>query len=210
MSASQPAGEPTVARSVRTLNRAEFDIACGNLMRMATSYNPTLLIGIRTGGLVVADAMAQSVAEAPPRVLPLTCRRPGTAMKSRVPLLHEVLGILPRDAVDVMRIWEHRLLSSRRKRLATVPHVDRDEVVAIASAVSETLEPQRLLVVDDAVDSGVTLATVIELLAANCPATVEIRSAVITVTLDTPRVMPDFALYRGVLCRFPWSFDASR
>jgi hypothetical protein len=29
------------------------------------------------------------------------------------------------------------------------------------------------------------------------------------VTLDQPLVEPDFALYRGVLCRFPWSFDAT-
>ena len=25
-----------------------------------------------------------------------------------------------------------------------------------------------------------------------------------------PVVAPDYALYRGVLCRFPWSFDAQR
>jgi hypothetical protein len=29
------------------------------------------------------------------------------------------------------------------------------------------------------------------------------------VTLDSPLVQPDFALHRGVLCRFPWSFDVA-
>ena len=51
----------------------------------------------------------------------------------------------------------------------------------------------RLLVVDDAVDSGVTLATVIDLLRNTCPDRTEIRSAVITVTLEVPapnRTMP--------------------
>jgi hypothetical protein len=60
------------------------------------------------------------------------------------------------------------------------------------------------------VDSGATLATVIELLRSMCPSGTEIRSAVITVTLDSPRVMPDFVLHHRVLCRFPWSFDAAR
>jgi hypothetical protein len=30
------------------------------------------------------------------------------------------------------------------------------------------------------------------------------------VTTEDPVVAPDYALYRGVLCRFPWSFDARR
>jgi hypothetical protein len=41
-----------------------------------------------------------------------------------------------------------------------------------------------------------------------CPSPAELRTAVITVTLEHPAVQPDYALYRGVLCRFPWSFDA--
>jgi hypoxanthine phosphoribosyltransferase len=206
----KPEAEDRRRHSVRSLDRTEFPTACARLMRMVEAdYPPTLLIGIRTGGLVVAQEMARSAA-APLRVLPLTCRRPGTATKLRLPFLHDVLGIMPRNAVDGLRVLEHRLLSPRRKKAAKVPRVDHDEAAAIGSLVAEMREPQRLLVVDDAVDSGITLATVLELLGDVCPSATEIRSAVVTVTLDSPRAMPDFALYQGVLCRFPWSFDAAR
>jgi hypoxanthine phosphoribosyltransferase len=66
-----------------------------------------------------------------------------------------------------------------------------------------------VLVVDDAVDSGVTLATVLRLLRESSPPDTQFRSAVVTVTLAQPLAEPDFVLYRGVLCRFPWSFDAA-
>ena len=101
-------------------------------------------------------------------------------------------------------------MSPRRKKLAKPPAVDHGEAGAIGALLSCSPGEHRLLVVDDAVDSGVTLATVIDLLRNTCPDRTEIRSAVITVTLEEPRAEPDYALYRGVLCRFPWSFDAAR
>jgi uncharacterized protein len=199
----------TLRPSVQTLDHGTFQTACASLMRMVTvDYAPTLLVGIRTGGLVVAEAMARTAASLP--VLPLTCRRGGTATKSRIPFLHAVLGALPRRLVDALRLLEHRILSPRRKRLAAAPDIDLAEAAAIEARLAAAHEAHRLLVVDDAVDSGVTLATVIDLLREKCPPQTEIRSAVLTVTLDAPRAEPDYTLYRGVLCRFPWSFDAAR
>jgi hypoxanthine phosphoribosyltransferase len=207
---SPPATADPMRHSVRTLGRADFDAACASLMRMvAASYSPTLLIGIRTGGLVVAESMARAAAGSLP-VLPLTCQRAGTATKSRLPFLHQLLAVLPRGVVDALRLLEHRLLSPRRKRLAKKPNIDHTEATAIGAQLATTHSQHRLLVVDDAVDSGVTLETVVGLLRSSCPADTDIRSAVITVTLEAPRAEPDYALYRGVLCRFPWSFDAAR
>ncbi len=207
---STPVSADPIRHSVRTLDRPDFDAACASLLRVvAAGYSPTALIGIRTGGLVVAGAMAHA-SPAPLPVMPLTCQRSGTSTKSRLPFLQEVLGVLPRGAVDALRLLEHRLLSPRRKRLAKVPNVDQAEAAAIGAWLSATPGQHRLLVVDDAVDSGITLATVVDLLRKICPAQTEIRSAVITVTLEAPRAEPDYALYRGVLCRFPWSFDAAR
>src|SRR5947209_3432238 len=101
---SQSAPIVTTHPYVETLGQAAFDVACASLMRMvALSYSPTLLVGIRTGGLIVAEAMARSVA-APPPVMPLTCQRAGTVRKSQVPFLHQLLGLLPRAAVDALRM----------------------------------------------------------------------------------------------------------
>jgi hypoxanthine phosphoribosyltransferase len=195
--------------TVQTLVGPAFEAACASLMNLASaSYAPTLLVGIRTGGLFVAESMARSHPTALP-VLSLTCRRAGTKTKSRIPGLNQMLVSLPQGMVDKLRLLEHRVLSARRARLAVVPEVDQQEAKTIAEAVAAA-PGARILVVDDAVDSGLTLNAVLELLRGNTPAGTELRSAVITVTLDAPRVEPDYALYRGVLCRFPWSFDAAR
>ena len=42
-----------------TLQGPDFDRACADLMRLVEAdYAPTLIVGIRTGGLIVAEAMA--------------------------------------------------------------------------------------------------------------------------------------------------------
>jgi hypoxanthine phosphoribosyltransferase len=187
---------------------ADFDGACAALMRrVETQYAPDLLVGIRTGGLVVAEAMARAAVR-PVTVLPLTCRRASTGTKARLGLLRTAATRLPRPMLDHLRVLEHRLLTGRRKASVALQPFDHHEAATISAHIA-AVSGSRVLVVDDAVDSGVTLATVLGLLRQTSAAT-EIRSAVITVTLDDPRVEPDFALYRGVLCRFPWSFDAGR
>jgi uncharacterized protein len=194
---------------VHNLNAQRFASACASLMQQVMAeFRPDLLVGIRTGGYVVAEAMARATPSAIP-VLPLTCRRAGTAAKSRFKLLPAVLAALPRPAVDCLRWLEHRLLSRRRRTQARVQHIDHAEAAVIGRHLAQGPASPRVLVVDDAVDSGVTLATVLRLLRETSPADTQFRSAVVTVTLDQPLAEPDFALYRGVLCRFPWSFDAT-
>ncbi len=195
----------TTELPTRTLGKAAFDAACADLIRMVErDYAPALLVGVRTGGLVVAETMAQVV---PLPVLPLTCRRPSTSFKSLIPGLRPLLATLPEPVLNGLRRAEHRLISGHRRATQAV-HIDLDEAAAIGDRLRNMRRDARVLVVDDAVDSGVTLATVLRTLTEASPPEVELRSAVITATTDDPAVDPDYALFRGVLCRFPWSFDA--
>jgi hypothetical protein len=194
---------------MRTLGQATFDAACAELMRrVERDYAPELVVGVRTGGLVVAEAMARAASNAVP-VLPLTCRRAATGLKSRIPGLRTMLASLPEPLLNALRRAEHRLVSGRR-RDTPPPPVDLSEAAAIGAWLLNTPAAPRVLVADDAVDSGVTLATVLRTLRSICPPATELRAAAITVTVENPAVEPDYALYRGVLCRFPWSFDAAR
>jgi hypoxanthine phosphoribosyltransferase len=111
--------------------------------------------------------------------------------------------------VDGLRWLEHRLLTTRRRSQAKIQLIDHAEAAAIGQHLAQGAPAAHVLVVDDAVDSGVTLATVLRVLRENSPSDTQFRSAVITVTLAQPLAEPDFVLYRGVLCRFPWSFDAT-
>lgn len=194
--------------SVRTLDGDSFADACASLLQLVEkTYRPDLLVGIRTGGLVVAEAMIRATGQQL-TIAPLTCRRPGTQAKSQSMALRLLLRALPRQINNLLRVLEVRLLSSRRRRKDVQQSVDRTEAAAIGKSTGHN-GAMRLLVVDDAVDSGVTLATVMRELRAICPPETEIRSAAITVTLNNPVAEPDFSLYRHVVCRFPWSFDAA-
>ena len=82
------------SRFVRTLDQPSFDNACAALMRrVEASYAPTLMVGIRTGGLVVAQAMARAAANTL-AIEPLTCRRAATGAKARLPFLRALLTAL--------------------------------------------------------------------------------------------------------------------
>jgi uncharacterized protein len=204
---SAPVARPIGSLPTRTFGQAAFDAACTELTRMVgRDYAPALLVGVRTGGFVVATTMAR-VASLP--VMPLTCRRPTTFFKSSIPGLKSLLAALPEPLLDALRRAEHRVAAGHRRE-ARATLVDLAEAAAIGDRLRNLQPGARVLVVDDAVDSGVTLATVLQKLRAICPPGVVVRTAVITVTMEDPIVIPDYALYRGVLCRFPWSFDARR
>src|SRR4051812_10605119 len=52
---------------LRTLQGRQFDQACADLMRLADAgFAATLIVGVRTGGLVVAETMARSTSSAVP------------------------------------------------------------------------------------------------------------------------------------------------
>ena len=192
--------------SVRTLDASGFEDACASLMRLVqTSYAPELLIGIPTGGLAAAQTMARTAAGRP-AIMPLTCRRPATASGSRLPLLRRTLGALPRWRTDLARYADIRWI------LAGSPSghlLDQQQTMAIGSAVAAGAAT-RLLVVDDAVGCSTALVAVLQALRRACPPHTEIRLAAITVMLDDPAIEPDYALYRKVFCRFPWSLDAEQ
>ena len=172
-------------------------------------YSPTLLVGIRTGGLVVAQSMIRT-ATTPLPVLALTCRRELTKVKSRLKQVRTLLSALPQPAANLLRHVEHRLITAPRARRARPRQIDRSEAETIGTCVATLSSRAKILVIDDAVDSGATLATALQVLRDVCPPGTEMRSAVITQTLDRPIVRPDYVLHRGTLCRFPWSFDAPR
>jgi adenine/guanine phosphoribosyltransferase-like PRPP-binding protein len=194
--------------AVATLTRSAFATTCADLIRIVEGdFDPGLVVGIRTGGLVVANAMARAGAGAP-TVIPVTCRRPSTTVKARIPMLRRVLTSLPPPMIDLMRRIEHQWLIAPAARKPSARVVDSDDVRAVTEALHAMSHPPSILVVDDAVDSGATLLAVLNALRRICPPEADIRTAAVTQTLPEPMVRPDYVIFRGVLCRFPWSFDA--
>ena len=193
---------------VVSFDHAAFDEACAALMQLVMQdEEPELLIGIRTGGLYVAESMAKAVGFSLP-VLSLTCRRNSTAAKSRLGPVKKLIARLPRFLVDRLRIIEHKMMTKKpsRSRFDNFTF-DQSELAILDDWLREAGPNPSIVVVDDAVDTGATLALVLDAVAHRAPGAI-IRSAVITVTTDRPWATPRYTLYRRQLCRFPWSLDA--
>lgn len=194
---------------VRTFDAVRFESACAELRQLIEDgHRPDVLVGIRTGGLVVATTLAQDALGGVP-VLPLSCRRSATATKQRLSGKRRLLARLPRTVRDQLRLVEHRWLTSRRARASGgMRDVDATELAALRAWCAARGAPAHILVVDDAVDTGATLARVLGAVSNVAAPGSTIRSAAITVTTPHPVEAPDLALLHGWLCRFPWSLDA--
>ena len=194
---------------VHTLDKAALRIAAAKLYDTARQdFHPNLVVGVRTGGYVIAEMLdLQDDAV----LLPLTSQRPGTALspgtvaKSRSSFFTHGLRRLPYFVNDRLRLFEHRVLLRRANRTKGVRTLRKEELDAIAAAISAGRN--KILIVDDAVDSGSTLMAVSDTLRELAGPDGIVRTAAINVTTPTPLIEPDYILYRNVICRFHWSFD---
>lgn len=172
---------------------------------LASGFRPTHLLAIANGGVHVAREMANHLSlDGAPVVVP--ARRRSSEWKRGFHAT-ALLRRLPYFITDRLRILEAQVLGQRRKPGTS------DLFEPLPREVSEILcsirspAPIRLLVVDDAVDSGRTLRRIVDGLRCAQDSGGEMRTAVITVTGTHPLIQPDFHLYDGVICRFPWSYD---
>jgi hypoxanthine phosphoribosyltransferase len=181
----------------------DFTAHCTQLAALVSgSYDPDLIVGVQQGGADVARQMQASGLFRAKTCL-VSASRP-SSMNKRLVRLDALLGRLPRLLLDRLRIVEHRAriwhhaAAGSTERAVQIPD---QALAAFATAL-------RILIVDDAVDSGETLRAVTSEI--RRVSTAQIRTAAITVTFPEPLVEPDFVLERNVLMRFPWSLDAGR
>jgi adenine/guanine phosphoribosyltransferase-like PRPP-binding protein len=179
-----------------------FQGACIRLWRLVASESkPQLIVGVETGGARVAAVMGR---ESGLPVVTVTRQRSLTRAKQTVAVRY-ALKWLPRHLLDRFRLMESRLREARFNRSGGV--LGSRRVVMAAGALNAlSTGAQDVLVVDDAVDSGATLADVVaRIRAVNDDLT--IRTAVLCNTFRSPGFEADTVLYRGAIVRGPWATD---
>lgn len=125
---------------------------------------------------------------------PLKIQRPDSRWKRWAKPL---LAALPAAASSALRRWE-----ARRKFHRRGPRVLARDTTRV------DLRGRRVLIFDDAADSGSTIVAAREWVLA-CGATeADVRAAVITATTPLGRQVVDYAVIEA-LCRFPWSADSA-
>lgn len=180
-------------RKVLTVNELGFDNLCTLMQERISDLSPDLIVGIATGGEMVARKILPSVSH-----VTATARRCGSNKKNG--RVRVILKKIPLPVADMLRIAESVWLS-RQKPAPRVVDMPDNAVMAIRKA-------SRIVIVDDACDSGATLRAVLDAVSSFAPEA-RIYTAVITVTTARPMVVPDISLFNNfTLIRFPWSADA--
>lgn len=189
-----------VTMRVLTLHRAAFLGHCQRLEHLVADYDPDLVVAVARGGVYVAEHMFRQSHH-----VTVDCQRQTTAVKRRLHALFAVVRLLPLWLRNRLRMAEARRLSRK--------HTGQPASVTLDSEVTAAVQrARRVLVVDDAIDSGATMAGVLNAISAISGPDNKVRTAVITVTTRQPLVTPDYAIYGDgdVLVRFPWSEDMRR
>jgi hypoxanthine phosphoribosyltransferase len=166
-------------------------------------YKPTHLIAIATAGIHIADHMAPAFASRP-IVVEIVARRPTTRLK-RYRGVHAILARCPRWLTTGLRHLEHRLVTSRSSGSHRTVSIDADQLRELQRPDGRAV---RALVVDDVLDTGLTLKVCVEFLKTRLDSGSELKAAVIAMSLPDPKVKADFCLYTNTTLRGPWSIDA--
>lgn len=203
----QRAHTKTMPKRVITISERKLPSVAQALLDLMANdgFFPDALLGIATGGALVVDSFPTEL-----NASRFTCslQRPSTAAKQRTRAGQRALTKMPYLVTDILRVIEDRV---REQSRATVPSpppgLERSLDLVREEVVKQGL--RSIAVVDDAVDSGATLACVMSALKKRLPSNVIVRSAVITQTRKSEKTLtqPDYALYENTLCRFHWSYD---
>ena len=152
-------------------------------------FEPDIVIYLETGARLLAAHFHKLTGIS---AAPLTIQRSGSSTKAHIV---SVLCALPRFLQNLLRRIERQFVSRgvNKRKIAKAPEVD--------------LLGKKVLILDDAADSGQSLLLARRWVLERGGAEENIRMATIAVTQPEAEEIVDFWMYRQ-LCRFPWSSDS--
>ncbi len=155
----------------------------------ASGFKPDLIVYIETGARLVTVSLCRELGVP---AVGVRASRPGGRLKA---FLAPLASRLPRGVKDRLRRWEER----SRVHGATGRTIAWPEHVSVSG--------RRVLLVDDAADTGNTIAAVRAELVARGAEAPAIRTAVLAATSAEGQREVDFFLFDRN-CRMPWSADS--
>ena len=184
------------------INKFE-DFVRNHFGQIVGSHQNVLIVAVAEGGIPVAEMVQQIFIEQNlnPEIFKIKVQRPSTKQKKsgkfRKEILQSVFKILPKFLLNKLRVLEHSYLSKNK--------IEEREIIQTDELKSTQFD--LVLIVDDAVDSGITMKKVLEFMQGKLKNSPKIKTLAVAVTQKNPVFFPDFCMFRDVLIRFPWSLD---
>lgn len=180
-----------------TTNNEQLQEICKKLALQIrnSDFKPSLILGIKTGGEKIAKILFNELQlENCDLDFCHPIRKSSLNKKSR---FKQILKYLPLFFLNWLRKLEVMIFFKKNLR---------DDFLSIE--FPDKLDKyERILLVDDAIDSGMTIKKIIEGVKSR-NSNVLLKTAVITSTQKQPIVIPEFYIYNQTIIRFPWSIDA--
>lgn len=183
----------------------EFDVLCENLSeKVLMSFSPDVIIGVATGGKFVAEQLGKHI-DAP--LLIIKRQRNSTKSKSKFKA-STILPLLPMSLNNILRILEIKFNEYKFRKSGRILSVGN--VAHISGDIQLLNGWKRILIVDDAVDSGGTFIDCINFIKPYLSTDAIIKTAAVNITFKEPAFIPDYYLYKDCLLRYPWASDVRR
>jgi len=157
----------------------------------AKGYIPDHILYIERAGILVGYEMSKYLNRPASGII---SRRSGSSFKSRVKF---ILRLLPRFLTHFLR---------RLELNSSIHDVNSDRSIVCRNPLPP--KHKKILVVDDALDTGHSVAAVLNWLESQGFEPALIKTAVLTTTGEAPHIVADFSLLNKVICAFPWSYDS--
>ncbi len=166
-----------------------------------SGYGYDTLVAVASAGLNIASCFPDN------RFFVVKCHRGADALKKK--RMKKILGRLPQSISSLLRIMESKADALKEMFASHLVNDTNYREVSIDDILKTRLmnEKHRVLVVDDASDSGKTLMSVKNAVLSLSPQS-EVRTAVITQTRKHAIFHPDYYIFNNnTLIRFPWAPD---
>lgn len=155
-------------------------------------YTPENILYIERAGLFIAHELANTFGCG---ISGIYASRSGSLLKSYIKI---VLRNLPQNVTNLLRVLEEK---------SKIHAIKKDRNVYIEKSLPP--KGKNILIVDDAIDTGNSMKSVVNFLVSEGYNINQIKSAVLTTTRKSPVYEPDIALFRNVSFAFPWSYDSN-
>ena len=186
---------------VVTLNKEAFSKRCDELVSKL-DFNPSIIVGMVNGGGYVIEEIKEKNYFPSIIFCPVLLQRKNNFKKNS--LFKYVARLFPYSISNRLRNYESK------KAEKALDILDFNElsnyVIDFKLDIKKHGTSGKILVIDDAIDTGKTMFMVKNNLTKQCP-NAEIKTAVISWTLEKSLETPDYFIFKNKLVRFPWSKD---